>query len=58
MKLKKGDRVIFGKSAGTIMEEPEFVATPSHGLWWSKIRWDDGKTSQFCLNRIGLKKLD
>ena len=55
-KFKKGDKIIYRTATGTIITEPEYITSPSSGLWYADVKWDTGFTDHLCLNYIGIKK--
>lgn len=56
--FKKGDEIKFHNRKGTIVSKPEYISDAISGLWYARIKYDDGEECYFCINRTGFKKLE
>jgi len=54
-RMRKGDRIKLGEREGTLLTKPEYRTTPTSGLFYADVQWDDGteeKNMMICLTRL------
>jgi hypothetical protein len=56
--LQAGDKIKYKGSVGQLLTDPNYFSSGRAGLHYAKIRWTDGVIVNFCLNRLGVEKLE
>ena len=53
-----GDIVKFRNRRGRLLSKPYYVSTPTWGLYYAKVKWNDSKEPEnFCVSYIGFVNL-
>ncbi len=58
-KLKKGDRIQIGNRKATLLTKPVFLTTPTSGLYYANVLFDDGELKpkmMICLRNLEVLK--
>lgn len=52
--VKKGEKIIFNNRKGVLLSDPKYISTPSSGLHYADVQWEDGQIDKmFCVAYIG-----
>lgn len=57
-KMKKGDKITWDGKTGVLLSDAKYFSTGSSGMYYAAIEWEWGTQKNFCLCRIGLKKIE